>query len=505
MDRFQRVVFTGPPGAGKTTTAEDICKTAKDIALVNEAATRLLKQHESDGKSRDEAEDLMRQEVKPLQRQDMSTRCEGDEIFDRSLICSLVYDHHYGAAPLPDPSSIGNCMRNTHSFSQHVFLFELGQDREYTQKDTEGRTVRCQSYLEATELLGKFRHGYERAGFTVHSIPWMERGRRAKMVHSFLEELRAAAAQNASPNFSLYRRFAAMNDEGGRIRECVSAGQLWTNLSVVLDRPYVDWIDYAEIKQKKIEQGYTFKEAAIGEFNERQVGLAYLMLMRYYITRGHDLVGKKPTEPLLIILHAFRQADGDGVLRHLEHLLEVGWPKLVKKACGGSTDLKTEVFRRRLPQHNATLIFSRWKADKDPHKSAYGHFRRSKTFGQADLILTFSVHVGLHPEWGPGTLVVPNEWTPIDVETMVVKRSETYRGGNHLISTIGDIADMSRVQSSVLQHLRRDYQSQNQEKREHAIEPLQASHFRTGMPFIELGGYIFTPSNAPRKCFQFDQ
>ena len=504
-----RFVFAGPPGAGKTTTANAICKmSSSGVLLVREAATCLLKQCKDEGKSEEESISEMKRKVKPLQHKDMQLECKGLEIFDRSLICSLVYSQHYDGSS-PDFSAAGNEMRTRHFFSQHVFLFELGEEDEYKQVDDDGNMARFQGYREAKKLREKFRRGYEKAGFIVHSISWMDEKRRTNLVFRCLREVVATAKARRLtplyPNFTLYRHFAAMNDEGGRMGDCVAAGrQLWTNLSIVLDRPYSDGVDYADIKRIKLAREYTFKESAILEFNERQVGLAYLMLMKYYITRARALVGKKPEEPVVIILHAFRQADGEGVLYHLDHLLDVGWPELEKISLPIDSDLKTEVFRRHVRQHNATLIFSRGKADKNPSISAYGHFKRSKLFAQADLILTFSVHVGLRPEWGPGTLLVPNQWTPIDVDTMIIGRSKAYGGGNHLQTSVDEIVHLMRSETAAVKRLQEKYHSQNPDKSNHTVVPLERGHFKTGQPFIELGGYIFTPDNAPRKYFQFD-
>ena len=295
-----------------------------------------------------------------------------------------------------------------------------------------------------------------------------------------------------------------MNDEGGHLDGCVSEHQRWTNLSVVLDRPYIDWMDYKEIKTKKLKKGYNFKEAAIQAFNERQVGLAHFSILQYYILHGHEAVGKKMGEPLVIILHAFRQADGDGILLYLYRLLEIGWPSLKKMAAMELSDLKTELYRFHLPQYNITLILSRGKADKNPALSAYTHFKKSKVFAKADLILSFSVHVGLNPQWGPGTLVVPNKWFPIDVETMTVDRFRAYAGGNHLCSVLDDIVHLSQSQPKVIQRLKKYYHSQNPSKADQTVVALKRSHFKMARIFLELGGFIFTPTNAPKKYFQIN-
>ncbi len=507
-----RIVFTGSPGAGKTTTATAIHQMSKGIGLVPEAATRLMQQYRKEGMKENEIIPTMIHTVQQLQYEDMQTKVIGDfKIFDRSVICSLVYDRHYGKPQAPGLFfERGHWMRTKYSFSSHVFCFELGKQAEYTQKDEKGHVVRFQTYAEAKKLQKKFADGYEAAGFKVHLIPWMNVDQRVKVVMQCLYEIKATAASlvfgSVYPNFTLCNYWVGMNDEGGRMCEYVDLGrQRWTNLSVVLDRPYVDGIDYDDIKQIKQKKKYAFKESAIPDFNEPQVGLAYLMIMKYYIQHAHELVHKKPEESVIIILHAFRQRDGDGILLHLSHLLNIGWPELENGPYVIESDLKTEVFQWYLPDFNTTLIFSKGKADKNFEKSAYGHFKNSKTFAQADLILGFSVHIGLHQKWGPGTLVIPNDWTPIDVDTMKIKTTKFYKGGNHLMQTIDKIVNSMPQEGTMLERLQKKYHSQNQDKHNHIVLPLERNHFKMNQSFIELGGYIFTPAKAKCNYFQFDR
>lgn len=496
-----RIAFTGAPGAGKTTTAEAI-RSKSGTNVVDETAVRLLLKY----KDEQNPVERMIREVKDIQVEDMTSECKQLEIFDRTLVDSLVYDDHFsnGVAVVSSRfSEERDRMRAKYSFSDHVFLFALSERKEdYKQTDSSGRVVRGQTYEEATELQPKFEKGYRSLGYRVHIIPWMEVHKRAHMVLSRIEEIvEAKLKMHSFPNFDLHLFAVGMNDEGGRIAECIhKTKQIWTNLSVALDRPFIDGVNFDELREIKSHNQYGIKEEAIESFNERQVNLAYTAVMSYYIRNAQKIAGKRADESVTVILHSFRGGDGLKQLELFGKILDMACPELKKKPLI-SEEGDLEAFRYELTENNVRLIFTYGKADRDFKKSVYTKFKKSSTFACADIILTFSVHVGLKPEWGSGTLVIPNKWTPIEVDQMEIQNGKMYEGGNHLISTINEIVKSPEAQLPWVQRINTLFDSRNAAKKGQNAVPLQIEDFKTGA-FIELGGNIFIPESAKHRSFR---
>lgn len=263
-----------------------------------------------------------------------------------------------------------------------------------------------------------------------------------------------------------------LNDEGGRIQECVKKGQIWANLSVVLDRPLIDPEDFDTLRKIKKEKGYGIKEEALDHFNEKQVNLAYAAIIQYYVTQARKLLSKSSNEPVTILIHTFRGGDGASHIKLFEELYKI--------ACGEIAD-----------KENINVLFSSGKADKNPENCTYT--KNSESFKNADIVLTFSSHAGLKPEWKAGTLTIPHEWTPIDAETMEVHKHQKYEGENHLLTSLDEIIKV--VDQKVLAQQINDLVVNNPAKKDLIAKPLQKEDFHPAK-FLELGGHIFIPSQV---------
>lgn len=457
-----RFIFTGAPGSGKTTTANYLAKHS-NCKVVEEAATRYI----NGNINARESSLALTHNIKELQVKDMKEdQGQGVAIFDRSLICSLVYDEHYKVED--DKYEI-----ESGYFHPTVFLFEPPSENEYVQD-----SVRTQSFEEAKLLDEKFFQAYQRAGYDVRRIPWMPLQERAIKV--FKETKLALDPQVIRrPLADLHHFGEGMNDEGGRIQECVKKGQIWGNLSVVLDRPLIDGEDFDALRKIKKEKGYEIKEEALDHFNEKQVSLAYASILRYYVSQGRKIVSKSSEEPVSIFLHSFRGGDGPGHLKLLESLLNL--------ACKGF-ELDSP-FRYVNREQNVHIVFSFGLAAENPEKCVYSTLKN--TIKEMDIVLTFSSHVGLKPEWKCGTLTIPYQWTPIDLKTMEIQKHQKYDGENHLLTVIeevlGDQDDLvERINKLVLK---------NPVKKDLMARPLQKEDFHPAH-FLDLGGPIFMPKEV---------
>src|SRR5690349_10394666 len=116
-------------------------------------------------------------------------------------------------------------------------------------------------------------------------------------------------------------RFVAdgLNIEGGSIsRKYLREGQIWANLCVILDRPFVDGVEWEQLTNSNI---FPLKEASILSYNEAQVNLTYALILQYYLTHAHKIVNKADRETVRILIQVHRNTSGPRHVELLEQLL----------------------------------------------------------------------------------------------------------------------------------------------------------------------------------------
>lgn len=267
-----------------------------------------------------------------------------------------------------------------------------------------------------------------------------------------------------------------LNDEGGTLEQYLKDHQVWTNLCAVLDRPYEDGIEFDDLTKRKNEMGYQMKEQAIPYFNERQANLAYAMVMHYYISHAHAIAKKKSHESVTIHIHTFRKSDGPSHLQLLKNMLEIIDPDLHLR-------------------QNITILFSYGIVPNIYHnKEALERFRN------ADIILTFSVILGMNKEWPSGTLLIPNKWIPFSAQKLELYCDKAYHGRNHLAESIRDLI-ASETNQDVVQRINTVYHSMNTEKKDQKARALTEDDFKQAT-LIELNGFKFNPSKMVNHTFQ---
>lgn len=278
------------------------------------------------------------------------------------------------------------------------------------------------------------------------------------------------------PLNEIYKFADGMNIEGGRMmKNFAKDNQIWLNLCVVLDRPFIDGVEWKELTEKNT---YPMKEASILDYNEARVSYCYLTIMHYYIKQAHTLI-KKQDECVKINIHVYRGTTGPKQIALLKELLFKAF-----------NDISIDDDEYFLNDENVKISFS------------YGTMKKplvqEKQLVSADINLTFSLMVGLNFENKSGTLVIPFSYTPFSIKNEpVYDQSKKYFVNNHLLEAINDI--ILNQPLWFLDCINKEFLSKNPMKKDQVAMPLVNSDFKFG-ELLEIDG-DFNPSEV-QKTFE---
>ena len=275
-----------------------------------------------------------------------------------------------------------------------------------------------------------------------------------------------------------------LNIEGARIpRHYLRQDQVWANLCVVLDRPFIDGAEWIEITKNNT---FVLKESSLLSFNEAKVNLAYALILCHYIKQAHAIASKRENEEVKIVLQVHRNSSGPAQLKLLESLLVASMPekKLIKYRA--DVNCAAELFSYYLPEYAVRVEF------------CYGNvpdfLGKAGKYAQADIVLSFSLVAGFHPEWKSGSLLIPKEWTPMSLEKMEFYECKKYCEKNHLLVALQDIID--RQDEAILQLVNEAFRSPNPLKQNQTTKALMHDDFLQAT-LVQVEG-MFNPSTHPR-------
>lgn len=246
----------------------------------------------------------------------------------------------------------------------------------------------------------------------------------------------------------LHRLATGLNIEGGdpgRDLRRTGSHKKWVNLVVVLDRPLVDHRLFDEIAATN---PYPLLENAIPELNEPRFMIASLMMIGYYLARGHDLLCLPAEQPLRVRIHVHQDVTCQPLLDLLKTYVD---------------DLIT-AFELR-----GTHLTVEYQSDQKWYTAS------SHTYDSIDLLISLSQCAGLDPQLEPGTLIVPTEFIPYDIIKRQIHVSQLYTVDNdvchHLNSMLG-----SPYHEYAVKYVKTHYRSANPTK-QHPAKELTLAEF----------------------------
>ncbi len=280
-----------------------------------------------------------------------------------------------------------------------------------------------------------------------------------------------------------------LNIEGARIpRHYLRQDQVWANLCVVLDRPFIDGAEWNEITKNN---SYALKESSLLSFNEPKANLAYALILCHYIKQAHKISSKEKDDEVKILIQVHRNTSGPAQLKLLESLLVACMPESELIKYRADANCAAELFSYHLPEYAVRVEF------------CYGnlpeYLGKAGKYAQADIILSFSLVAGFHPAWQSGSLLVPKEWIPMSLEKMEFYECEKYCENNHLFIALQDILDSQ--DEAILQLVNEAFRSPNPLKKNQRTKALVKDDFSQAT-LVQVES-MFNPSSHPKAFKKF--
>ena len=167
----RRIVVTGPPGCGKTSTLSLL--TGGGIEIVREAATDVNDEMLAEGIERPELQPDFLSRIAAVQRARRLAAVEPIQLHDRSVFCTVTLARYLGV-PLPDEleaevAAVGGWFENTVAFLEPLGFITRTAVRRISYEDT----------LAFGEL---HREVYAQYGFNLYYVPPAEPEHRAALI-----------------------------------------------------------------------------------------------------------------------------------------------------------------------------------------------------------------------------------------------------------------------------------------------------------------------------------
>lgn len=275
-----------------------------------------------------------------------------------------------------------------------------------------------------------------------------------------------------------------LNIEGAIIpQKYLRQNQIWANLCTVLDRPFLDGVEYDAIAKNNC---FSLKEASLLEYNENEVNLAYVITLYHYITKAHVIVKKRKSDELKIVVKVHRS--GPQQLELMERLLTKCYPELHGEKLESDGCYEDELFTYHFSLVNVQVRF------------CYGvkpEFFGDEKYSDADIVLSYSLVAGFNPQYKAGTLLIPTAWIPLALGNMELSINKKYTARNHLQEAISEILTLQneRVLKTV-----NECTSENPQKK-HSAKKLTLDDFKQAV--LAQADGLFNPSKHPKTLQVF--
>ncbi len=220
-----------------------------------------------------------------------------------------------------------------------------------------------------------------------------------------------------------------LNIEGGTIPKKLNKNQKWFNVATVLDKPYIDGIEFDFMSKNK---KFDLKESAINDYNELQNYFVHITLLKYCIDNAHILSNKKNNENVKIVVQVHRPKSGIKYINLLNEIICKAYPEFnsYKKLPG---KLPLEVFIYELP-NNININFR------------YGSAPQTlNDYEDVDIVISISLVAGFNPNLKSGDMVIPTKFVPMDLDTMILKFNEKYFVKNYFLEDLEKIVNSQDI------------------------------------------------------------
>lgn len=271
-----------------------------------------------------------------------------------------------------------------------------------------------------------------------------------------------------------------LNIEGGTIYDkYLRQEQIWSNLCIVLDRPFEDGIEWQELTNSNT---FPLKEATILDYNETQVNFIYATVMHYYITNAHKILDKPLHQTAKILIQVHRNTSGPRHIELLEQLLCQCSPDLEKVKQKKDGLSKYELFSYFFPDINVQVDYCYGVAPENLGKQG--------KYSDVDIVLSFSLVAGLHPNWKSGSLLIPDQHIPFYLKDTHLALDGKYFVKNHLNQILCDL--IRNQNDEILNTVNTHFYSLNPQKRNLRAKKLIQEDFKNAV-LLQVDD-LFNPS-----------
>jgi hypothetical protein len=272
-----------------------------------------------------------------------------------------------------------------------------------------------------------------------------------------------------------------LNIEGGTIpHRYLLPGQIWSNICVVLDRPFEDGQELMGLTQQNT---YPLKEASIVDYNEAQVNYVFTSMLLYYIQNAHKIADVPLSQKAKVLIQLHRNSSGPKHVELLEQLFQSCYRGEYHRYAPKASPYEICVYE--FPHLNVEASFC---FGSDPDK--LGSLGR---YHQVDIVLSLSLVSGFHPDWKSGSFFIPHEHIPFSLGTATISMKDKYFVLNNLFQVLPEI--IKDQDEGVRQIVNEKFLSLNPGKQTLRAEKMTLSQFKEAV-LLQVDGN-FNPSELP--------
>lgn len=252
----------------------------------------------------------------------------------------------------------------------------------------------------------------------------------------------------------LHKIAGGLNIEGGspvsllKTSETQDRKKIWANLVVVLDQPIIKNETFEQLMVIVDNHKYPLLENAVDDLNEHKFLAASLMLIVYYMKNGKTLLRRQGN--ICISVHVHQDKASYRLVLLLQEYLA---------AILDIIDFK-----------DASVLVD-YRMDNKVYRNEDHHYN------DTDILISLSQCAGLDPRFPAGTIIVPQQFIPYNIDANTIDMKGTYVVHNDVIDRLPDILNNIARKEVIIRYVNAKHVSANLSKRNHRVEDLTESDF----------------------------